>query len=254
MSQRAVRRHSASSRELAVMAVHDLRSPITELLLLVEALDGEDPAVRRVLEPMVAALDRLRELTTAVLECSRSEGRLEPTFVDVDLDTMLHASRRAARQRAAVRAVDIVIDAAAPLWLTADAGLIRRLIDNLLDNAIKYAPSSSTVTLSARVDARGVVLTVADEGAGIPLAARSAIFEPYRRGPGHSADGFGLGLAFCRLVAEAHGGSIELDDRSGGCAFVVCLPGVPVEETDAVPDLVGRAAGEEVTAVRKRPG
>ena len=112
--------------------------------------------------------------------------------------------------------------------LTADGDLIRRVLENLLDNAIRHAPGGSRVVLSARASPGGVELRVADAGAGISAGLRQTIFERFAQveGDAHARhrSGRGLGLAFCKLAVEAHRGTIAAEDANPGCIFVVRLP------------------------------
>ena len=118
------------------------------------------------------------------------------------------------------RAIELKIDA--PVFATCDGSLIRRVLENLVSNAIKHAPSSSCVQIVATSTAQRVRVEVCDEGRGVPLEARERIFDKFesaavrKESEYHSA---GLGLAFCKLVIEAHQGKIGVDAREpqGSC-------------------------------------
>jgi two-component system, sensor histidine kinase and response regulator len=112
--------------------------------------------------------------------------------------------------------------------LSADRDLLRRVLENLLENALRYAPKASRVSLSALMHPDEIELRVADQGKGVPENLREGIFERFvqldsgdRTAP---RTGRGLGLTFCRLAVEAHGGRIYVEDASPGAVFCIRLP------------------------------
>jgi two-component system, OmpR family, sensor histidine kinase KdpD len=117
--------------------------------------------------------------------------------------------------------------------IQADPVLLAQLLENLLDNALKY--SADTVDLVVTAAGGELHVAVEDRGAGVPPGSEQAIFEPYRRSDRSGQRGAGLGLAVCRAIAHAHGGSLAVRPREGGGAsFVVSLPvsvQQPVSET-----------------------
>jgi signal transduction histidine kinase len=112
--------------------------------------------------------------------------------------------------------------------LLGDPDLITRAVTNLIDNAIKFSPADSTVTVSVHPDAQAMVIEVADEGHGISPEFLSSIFEKFYRVPRVTdvdVPGTGLGLALVREVAELHGGRVSVESRLGaGSIFSLCLP------------------------------
>jgi signal transduction histidine kinase len=113
-----------------------------------------------------------------------------------------------------------------------DIDLIRRVVTNLVDNAIRHAPADTTVTISTRRVDGGVELRVADRGPGVPEHLRKQVFEPFIQLDAHgdlasTRAGRGLGLTFCRLAAEAHGGAIWIEDGNPGAVFCVSIPDAP---------------------------
>jgi signal transduction histidine kinase len=109
-----------------------------------------------------------------------------------------------------------------------DADLLRRLLDNLLSNAVRHTPPGGSVTVSAQRDGGGWQIAVADTGPGVPAALRPRLFDRFSRGDGarrRDSGGAGLGLSLCAAIAAAHGGDIAIDDTApGGARFVVRLP------------------------------
>ncbi len=115
--------------------------------------------------------------------------------------------------------------------------MIRRVISNLLDNAVKYTPSGGNIRLTAESKEQAVLFSVADSGPGIPTEERHRIFDKYSRIERVGAPkGLGLGLAFCRLAVKAHGGRIWVDSPAeGGAVFRFTLPQVPATEETETP-------------------
>jgi two-component system sensor histidine kinase KdpD len=112
---------------------------------------------------------------------------------------------------------------------------------NLLENAAKYTPAGSAIDLAARATSDSVVLTVDDQGPGLPRGKEEAIFQKFERGSKESATpGVGLGLAICRAIVGAHGGTITAETRhEGGARFTVRLPrGEPPRDDGGTADLV----------------
>ncbi|MGH8807993.1 MAG: ATP-binding protein, partial [Noviherbaspirillum sp.] len=125
-----------------------------------------------------------------------------------------------------------------------DAALIERVLCNLLENAVKYTPAGTDIAISAQVEGAFLQVTVADKGPGVPAGMEEAIFDKFTRGERESAKpGVGLGLAICRAIVEAHGGSIRARlEAEGGAAFSFTLPlGTP----PAVPEADEASVGME---------
>jgi signal transduction histidine kinase len=125
--------------------------------------------------------------------------------------------------RAQVAGVRLTRQVGAPRVL-ADPELLRRVLENLVENAIRYAPEGSAVEVAARLADGGVEVAVADGGAGVPVAARAQVFERFVQAGGDTTrTNRGLGLAFCKLAVEAHGGRIWIEDAAPGARFCVWI-------------------------------
>jgi signal transduction histidine kinase len=164
-----------------------------------------------------------------LLDIGRSEdGALVPRPEAVAVRALLDEVGAEAARRAADRGQRLVIESEA-LEVRADRDLLRRVLENLVDNSLRYSPEGSTVRLEARADAGAVELRVRDDGLGVPAAYRERIFEKYvTLDPASSAEvrsSRGLGLVFCRLAVAAHGGRIWVEDNHPrGSTFCVRLP------------------------------
>jgi len=232
--------------DLMKMIVHDLKTPLTSVLGALEMLGDGDfgpvtEAQRRAIADCQGKADELLSLINDLLEIAR----LEDTSLPLDLAPVEPrrflaetADEWAMRfqQEGAKLAVDVAADA--PLF-EADVSLLRRVMANLIQNALTHASRAVEVRLSARGDRGGVLLTVADNGPGIPPEYQEVIFRKFERLKNPSVPrvrSSGLGLAFCRLVAEAHGGRIWVQSSEGqGSAFHVLLPLHPPTTTASAP-------------------
>ena len=119
------------------------------------------------------------------------------------------------------------VDAGVNLQVSADRLVLRDAVTNLVDNAIKYGPSGSTILIAVNGDATHAVLTVTDEGPGISAEHRARIFDRFYRvdeGRSREMGGTGLGLAIAKWAVEANGGAIELADTEAGSTFRIVLP------------------------------
>jgi len=138
-------------------------------------------------------------------------------------------AREFARDPASRRhAIDVTVDADTPGTVLADSEALRHAIWNLLDNAVKYSPGGSRVTLSVRAHAAGVAIEVCDSGIGVPKSEREGIFLKFVRGVQAQRlgiKGTGVGLAIVSHIVRAHGGSVEIESQEGvGSTFRLVLP------------------------------
>jgi signal transduction histidine kinase len=215
--------------------VHDLKSPLAaiigniEYLLHSGDLRGEP---REVLGEMLASSNQIHRIVLNLLDVARMEdAEIVPKRADVRLGAILDRARATAQLHARMTGHRLVVDADPEQVVVVDADLVTRVIENLLDNSLKYAPRGTQIKIIARPDdRRGMSLRVEDRGSGVPVEQREVIFERYVRleqhARQHTRSSRGLGLAFCRLAVEAHGGKIWVEDTaSGGAAFCANIPG-----------------------------
>ena len=228
--------------DLLRMMVHDLKSPLTSVLATLEMVaDGDFGAVtdpqRSALGDAQGKAEDLLDLINDLLEVARhAEGgvlalRPEPLraaalFAELERDWAV---------RVAAAGAELAVAAAAGVPpVEADHALVRRVFGNLLQNALAHGASAdgrARVWLSARADGAGVLFTVEDRGPGVPVEYRELVFRKFEtvRLPGGAGPrGSGLGLAFCKLAVDAHGGRIWVQEAAGGgAAFHVLLPFAP---------------------------
>jgi signal transduction histidine kinase len=220
--------------QLMAFVVHDLKNHVNSIALHASLLVREPKLSEDGRESADAIKDEARNLTRLVLNLldisKGDEGQLRPRMKEVELRGLLEKVASAGQARARSRGQQIEVSSElSALAVHADEDLLSRVLDNLLDNALRHSPQRGTITLG--LDAAGeeaVLLRVADTGPGIPEALRERIFEKYvqvEQGPADvTRAGRGLGLAFCRLAIEAHGGTIGVDAAARGTVFWVRLP------------------------------
>ncbi len=221
------------------MLIHDLRSPLSVLvsgleLMELELVDGNVEAMEDVLELAGQSSDHMLRLVNDLLDVSRLEsGQVSVQAEALEVKALLGkvADRLAPMAESARIEVEIEVEAEGRLQLHADPHLMDRVLHNLLDNALKFTPEEGRVRLWARLDPQdgkdAVLVGVTDTGPGIPPELQERIFEKFQqfgKGKGRRK-GTGLGLAFCKLAVEAHGGEIWVESQVGaGSTFVVRLP------------------------------
>ncbi len=209
---------------------HDLRTPLTSLVGLSESLAGSRPALSEQQLELANFLHaealRMSALVANLLDMARIEsGELKFNLQWQPLEEVVGSALRASRLQLSAHKVSTQLSLGLPL-LRFDAVLIERVLCNLLENAAKYTPPGSTVVIYAVQRGEFVRVMVYDNGPGVPRGREEAVFEKFTRGEKESSKpGVGLGLAICRAIVEAHGGTIAVDKSPlGGAAFVFTLP------------------------------
>jgi signal transduction histidine kinase len=233
----ALLRAKRQNEELAELIVHDLRNPLASILANLQFTLASGQLVgepNEALKDSVHASEALHRMILNLLDMSRSDDAgLRVQTVDTDILRIAREVRDQVHHRSQQDGKTVVVAAGKPaIHLLADATLLRRVVENLIDNSIKYTPSGGTITIElTQPDGGGAVLKVRDQGPGVPEAYRESVFDKYaqldRDTARRARSSRGLGLAFCRLAVEAHGGRIWIEDNQPrGAVFCVSLPAV----------------------------
>jgi PAS domain S-box-containing protein len=219
--------------DLISMIYHDLRSPLANVVSSLDVLEAMvpkdyDPAIKSLLDIAVRSTERIQRLTNSLLDIRRLEagqplGNLQAisprTLAEEATETVMPIMENKNQLISLLLPDDLPA-----IWV--DADMLRRVLTNLLENAVKYSPAGSKIHVGGRQDGEMVEMWVQDTGPGIPPDERERIFDKFTRLHGRGGPkGLGLGLAFCRLAVEAHGGQIWVEDGpEAGACFKFTLP------------------------------
>ena len=218
----------ATLRDFIADAAHELHTPLTALRTNLElAGDEADPARREGFHTSAQAqVARLEAVINGLLDLSRLEARPAPAYEPFDLRSLAQAVGEvyASRTEQAGQQFTLTLPAEA-VMVTGSQAQIRRALENLLDNALKFTPSGGSVSLRLDQSPGQARLTVDDTGIGIPSEDLPHLFERFHRGRNASAyAGSGLGLAIVKAILDAHAGEVHAENTASGAAFTLCLP------------------------------
>ena len=221
-----------SLRQFTADASHELRTPLSIIRGEAEVALSQNRDEAEYRESLAIVQDEARRLSRMVddmLALARADdGQQRLNVEEFYLNDLVEECARSSQVLALAKGISLTVDPATDITFRGDESLLRRMIVNLLDNAIKYTPSGGHVSVKVTSKDGGVEITVADTGIGIPAEATTRIFERFYRADrarSRSDGGSGLGLSIAKWVAEVHNGSIDLDSRpGGGSTFTVSLP------------------------------
>jgi signal transduction histidine kinase len=230
-------------REVSDAIAHDLRTPITRARARLEdaVLHAETPEdLRAAIERATADLDGIVAVFQALLRIAQIEaGSRRSSFARLDVVPLLAEVADLYGAVADERGISLQVETPAHVAAYGDRALIQQGIANLVDNALKFSPTGGSVRIVASVG-NTVVITVSDQGPGIPAEERSRATERFYRGEtARSTPGSGLGLSLVLAVARLHGGSLRLEDNRPGLRAILSLPlpeeGAPGDKDAALP-------------------
>ncbi len=219
-----LQRLQLQKEQLTAFLVHDLKNPVNSIELQaqlvardVKATDRTKNAARNIQHESRALL---RMITNLLDIAKADEGRLAPARQTIDADGLVSAVLDELATRAATSRVSLVGEASR-LQLSVDPDLIHRVLANLIENALRHAPEDSEVHVAIARSDGATDIRVTDAGPGVPSALREKIFERFESTGAVTQGNRGLGLAFCKIAVEAHGGQIWVEDGSPGAVFVM---------------------------------
>ncbi|MSX01702.1 MAG: HAMP domain-containing protein [Actinobacteria bacterium] len=217
-------------REFVADASHELRTPLTSILANLELLSDElDGDRKEAADAALRSSQRMRRIVADLLLLARSDGQQTLTRRPLDLASVVREA--VAEAEALTDDHVLTVEAEAPTIVIGDRDELHRLVTNLTENAIRHTPAATAVVVAVAAEGSSAVLSVSDNGPGIAPEQRARIFERFVRRDGDRGGSSGLGLAIVRSVAEAHGGSVAIEDADPGSRFVVRLPLTDGDET-----------------------
>lgn len=225
--------------DLVSMIYHDLRSPLANIVSSLDVLESlvpqdVEPAQKSLLDIAIRSTERIQRLTNSLLDIRRLEAgqpignrqSSSPTHLVYEAVATVKPIVENKNQEISL----IIPDSLPEIWV--DPDMIQRVLTNLLENAVKFTPPGSKIYVGARSDSKDVFMWVQDTGPGIPSNQHARIFDKFTRLHGKDGPkGLGLGLAYCRLAVEAHGGRIWVENAPDiGACFKFTLPFIKAQE------------------------
>lgn len=219
--------------DLISMVYHDLRSPLSNIISSLDILGGlvdtkDNRTVQTILKIALNSSTRIERLLSTLLDINRlesGEGMVDQSIVH--LNKVVNEAIKEVQPVADSRAQDVtaqVSNKLPPVW--ADKDMILRVLLNLLENAAKFTPNSGKIVVGTNEQDGWVTVSIADNGPGIPILDRERIFDKFTRIRGaNKPGGLGIGLAFCKIAVEGHGGKIWVESQNNvGTTFFFTLP------------------------------
>jgi two-component system phosphate regulon sensor histidine kinase PhoR len=229
------RRMEVARRDFVASASHELKTPVAAIAAATETLLGGSFALSEQARPFLDIIarhaSRLSALTKDLLDLTRLEsGEWRPTIEEVEISSVVSGTVSLMQERALAKSIHLDTNVPDNLSVLADRRAMEQVLVNLLDNAIKYSPVSSTVSVEAEVENGQALIQVTDSGPGIEARHLPRIFERfYRVDPGRARDsgGTGLGLAIVKHLVQSQKGEVGVDSGSHGSRFWVRMPLAP---------------------------
>jgi two-component system sensor histidine kinase TctE len=200
-------------------AAHQMKTPLAGIRTQAElALRNASPEdMEASLRQLISGAERATRLVNQLLALARAEDPRNPSNLHSDIDLQAIAQEQTQNwvHEAMSRDIDLGLEGEDdPVMIRGNALLLAELLNNLIDNALRYTPRGGTVTVRVRVTATQAILEVEDSGPGIPEAERELVFDRFYRVLGTATDGSGLGLAIVREIAQQHGAAITVTGNS----------------------------------------
>ena len=208
----------SGQRQFIADAAHELRTPLTALLLQLQLAErASDPAEREKAHAMLReGIARASRMVEQLLTLARADPDAQASSrAPTDIAQLAREAAEAGEVAASAKGLALVFQGDAPVIVEGDRVALRALMENVIDNAVRYTPEGE-VRVSARKEGAQAIFEVEDTGPGIPAGERERVFDRFYRGEHASGGGTGLGLAIVKRVAERHGGRVTVEETAGG--------------------------------------
>ncbi|MCL6746200.1 ATP-binding protein [Kosakonia sp. R1.Fl] len=222
-----VRESTERERVFIADAAHELRTPLAAMRINVEALQSyaSSDSQKELLAGIIRSNSRAARLVNQLLLMMHSEARIDTVMEPVPLTTLIQERMAGLAPLAAERRIELEFYAEDEIWITGVRERLMSLIDNLIENAVKYSPEGGRVEVELRSLEKSTQLRVSDAGPGIPVELRERVFDRFFRDPNQMQSGSGLGLAIVKAVAQQHNSSVSLNTSAeGGLMVTVDFP------------------------------
>jgi two-component system sensor histidine kinase TctE len=223
-----VQNQMAAQRRFVSNAAHQLRTPLALISTQASVAAREDDRVKRdeALQALRLSTRQVTRLASQLLTLSRAEpGSRRPRSDVIDLSATARHVLENQAEEALRRRIDLGLETGGPVHVEGDGTMLREMLVNLVDNALRYGRDGGVVTVSVQRDGATALLEVEDDGPGIAEAERGPVFERFYRVMGTASEGSGLGLAIVREVVDGAGGTVELSAApQGGLLVTIRLP------------------------------
>lgn len=222
-----VRESTERERVFIADAAHELRTPLAAMRINVEALQSyvSSDSQKELLAGIIRSNSRAARLVNQLLLMMHSEARIDTVMEPVPLTTLIQERMAGLAPLAAERRIELEFYAEEEIWVTGVRERLMSLIDNLIENAVKYSPEGRRVEVALRSVNHSTQLRVSDAGPGIPVELRERVFDRFFRDPNQMQSGSGLGLAIVKAVAQQHNSSVSLSTSAeGGLMVTVDFP------------------------------
>lgn len=216
-----VNRLTGEQRRFVADAAHELRSPLAALLLQAQNVEGAQSLdeSRERLVPLRGGIERARRLTEQLLNLAKTQSA-EPAPAKVELASFARELIAEFLPVARARGIDLGMDGGEGIHVRGTPQMLRMIVGNALENALRHTPAGGEVTLRIAAEAGDSLVEVIDSGPGIPASERERVFDAFHRGERSGGEGSGLGLAIARDAATRLGGHVSLHDTPAGTGLV----------------------------------
>ncbi|TFV88683.1 two-component sensor histidine kinase, partial [Oxalobacteraceae bacterium OM1] len=217
-----------AQRAFIADAAHELRTPLTALKLQIQLAKraGSEEERKMAFAELEQGFDRAMHMVQQLLTLARQEPGASPQKREnVDLAALAQQVAGTLASVAHDKRIDLGVSRADPVTLEGDPDALRVMLENVVENAMRYTPEGGAVDVAVKTVNGGALVQVADNGPGIPAGELERVFDRFYRVPGTAVQGSGLGLSIVREIADAHGAEVKLANTAPGLKVEIIFPG-----------------------------